>query len=225
MLTQEPVIMIRNLPESCTGESRSPHKYLRHEQRAIRLIDHGNIIVSSQSGKNDEQGQKPLTKDTMYGIGSTSKMFTTAAVMQLVDQGEIGLDTPLVQYLPGFTMMDEQRYRQITPRMLLNHSSGLNGSSMTNTFLFEDNDTYAYESLLGQLAGQTLKADPGAYSVYCNDGLRWPRFWSSTSAAWTSPLICIYFSVIRGKDQVELPAGGSIVFAGDAGTKFEVSAQ
>ncbi|WP_242615096.1 hypothetical protein [Paenibacillus solani] len=36
---------------------------------------------------------------------------------------------------------------------------------------------------------------------------------------------CTYFSVIGGKDQVELPAGGSIVFAGDAGTKFEVSAQ
>ncbi|MNW65788.1 hypothetical protein D3C74_442040 [compost metagenome] len=36
---------------------------------------------------------------------------------------------------------------------------------------------------------------------------------------------CLYFSVIGGKDQVELPAGGSIVFAGDAGTKFEISVQ
>ncbi|QJD88008.1 beta-lactamase family protein [Cohnella herbarum] len=133
------------------------------------LIDHGNIVVSGQSGNNDEQGQKPLTKDTMYGIGSTSKMFTAVAVMQLVDQGKIDLDTPVVQYIPEFTMKDE-RYKQITPRMLLNHSSGLNGSSMTNAFLFEDNDTYAHDTLLKQLAGQTLKADPGAYSVYCNDG-------------------------------------------------------
>ncbi|CAH0122808.1 Putative D-alanyl-D-alanine carboxypeptidase [Paenibacillus sp. CECT 9249] len=133
------------------------------------LIDHGRIVVSGQSGKNDEKGQKPLTKDTMYGIGSTSKMFTTVAVMQLVDQGKIDLDTPVVRYIPEFTMKDE-RYKQITPRMLLNHSSGLNGSSMTNAFLFEDNDSYAYDTLLKQLAGQTLKADPGAYSVYCNDG-------------------------------------------------------
>ncbi|WP_240416449.1 serine hydrolase domain-containing protein [Paenibacillus periandrae] len=133
------------------------------------IIDHGHIVVSGQSGKNDEQGQKPLTKDTMYGIGSTSKMFTTVAVMQLVDQGQIDLDTPVVQYIPEFTMKDE-RYKQITPRMLLNHSSGLNGSSLTNAFLFEDNDTYAYDTLLKQLAGQTLKANPGAYSVYCNDG-------------------------------------------------------
>lgn len=133
------------------------------------LIDHGNITVSGQSGKNDEQGQNPLTKDTMYGIGSTSKMFTTVAVMQLAGQGRIGLDTPVIQYIPEFTMKDE-RYKQITPRMLLNHSSGLNGSSMTNAFLFEDNDTYAHDTLLRQLAGQSLKADPGAYSVYCNDG-------------------------------------------------------
>jgi CubicO group peptidase (beta-lactamase class C family) len=133
------------------------------------LIDHGNIVISGQSGRNDEQGQKALTKDTMYGIGSTSKMFTTVAVMQLVDQGKIGLDTPVVQYIPEFTMKDE-RYMQITPRMLLNHSSGLNGSSFTDVFLFEDNDTYAHDTLLKQLAGQTLKADPGAYSVYCNDG-------------------------------------------------------
>lgn len=133
------------------------------------LIDHGNIVVSGQSGKNDEQGQRPLTKDTMYGIGSTSKMFTTVAVMQLVDQGKIDLDTPIVQYIPEFTMKDE-RYKQITPRMLLNHSSGLKGSSVTNAGLFEDNDTYAHDTLLEQLAGQSLKADPGAYSVYCNDG-------------------------------------------------------
>ncbi|MFC3749797.1 serine hydrolase domain-containing protein [Paenibacillus sp. GCM10012306] len=133
------------------------------------IIDHGNIVVSGQSGKNDEKGQKPLTKDTMYGIGSTSKMFTAVSLMQLVDQGKIDLDTPVVQYIPEFRMKDE-RYKQITPRMLLNHSSGLNGSSLTNAFLFEDNDTYAHDTLLEQLAGQTLKAAPGAYSVYCNDG-------------------------------------------------------
>lgn len=133
------------------------------------IIDHGRIILSGQSGKNDEQGLKPITKDTMYGIGSTSKMFTAVAVMQLVDHGKIDLDTPVVQYLPEFTMKDE-RYKKITPRMLLNHSSGLNGSSLTDAFLFEDNDTYAHDTLLKQLAEQTLKADPGAYSVYCNDG-------------------------------------------------------
>ncbi|KKO55202.1 serine hydrolase domain-containing protein [Paenibacillus sp. DMB20] len=133
------------------------------------LIDNGKITVSGQAGKNDMEGKKPLTKDTVYAIGSTSKVFTAAAVMKLVEDGKIDLDAPVVQYIPDFTMKDE-RYKKITPRMLLNHSSGLNGSSLSNAFLFNDNDTYAHDTLLKQLSTQSLKADPGAFSVYCNDG-------------------------------------------------------
>lgn len=133
------------------------------------LIDNGNITVSGQAGVNDLEGKNPLNEDTMYGIGSTSKVFTTAAVMKLVDERKIDLDAPLIQYIPDFKMADE-RYKQITPRMLLNHSSGLQGSSLSSAFLFEDNDSYAYDTLLTQLSTQELKADPGAFSVYCNDG-------------------------------------------------------
>lgn len=133
------------------------------------LIDNGKITVSGQAGVNDIEGKIPLTEDTMYGIGSTSKVFTATAVMKLVDDGKINLDAPLVQYIPEFTMKDE-RYKKITPRMLLNHSSGLQGSSLNNAFLFEDNDPHAHDTLLKQLSTQNLKADPGAFSVYCNDG-------------------------------------------------------
>jgi CubicO group peptidase (beta-lactamase class C family) len=65
--------------------------------------------------------------------------------------------------------MKDERYKKFTPRMLLNHSSGFYGSTMVNAFLFEDNDTYAHDSFLKKLADQSLKADPGDYSVYCND--------------------------------------------------------
>ncbi|WP_217562542.1 serine hydrolase [Paenibacillus sp. GbtcB18] len=129
------------------------------------LINNGKITVSGQTGNND----KPLTKDTLYGIGSVSKVFGAAAVMKLVDQGKIDLDIPVVQYITDFKMKDE-RYKRITPRMLLNHSSGLRGTGSTSDSLFEDNDTYAHDSLLQTLSDQTLKADPGAFSVYCNSG-------------------------------------------------------
>ncbi|GFN34100.1 serine hydrolase domain-containing protein [Paenibacillus xylaniclasticus] len=132
------------------------------------LIDQGKIVVSGQSGVNDMAGKKPLTANTIYGIGSTSKMFTAASVMKLVDAGKLDLDRPVVEYIPDFTMKDE-RYKQITPRMLLNHSAGFEGSSLSNSFLLSDNDTYAHDTLLKQLADQQLKADPGAFSVYCND--------------------------------------------------------
>lgn len=66
--------------------------------------------------------------------------------------------------------MKDERYKRITPRMLLNHSSGLRGTTAINTTLLADNDTIGHDTLLDQLSKQTLKADPGAYSVYCNDG-------------------------------------------------------
>ena len=96
-------------------------------------------------------------------------MFTTAAMMRLADQGKVDLDRPVTDYIPEFTMADA-RYKDITVRMLLNHSSGLMGSTYGNGFLFDDADTQAHDTLLADLATQTLKADPGAFSVYCNDG-------------------------------------------------------
>ncbi|EJP84280.1 serine hydrolase domain-containing protein [Bacillus cereus] len=133
------------------------------------LIDNGKLTLSGQAGKNDMEGEQPLTKDTLYGIGSVSKMYATAAVMKLVDEGKVDLDAPVVNYVPDFKMKDG-RYKCITPRMLLNHSSGLQGSTLSNAFLFNDNDTYSRDFLLQQLSNQSLKADPGAFSVYCNDG-------------------------------------------------------
>lgn len=133
------------------------------------LIDHGKIVISGVASKNKAKGKADVSTTTMYGIGSSSKMFAAAAVMKLVDEGKVDLDQPVVHYIPEFKMKDP-RYKQITPRMLLNHSSGLQGGVLRNTLLFEDNDTYAHDNLLLQLAEQNLKADPGAFSVYCNDG-------------------------------------------------------
>ncbi|OAB33786.1 serine hydrolase domain-containing protein [Paenibacillus glacialis] len=133
------------------------------------LIDDGEIVISGQAGKNDLKDKVPLTSNTIYGIGSTSKMILTTAVMKLVDDGKVDLDLPVVKYIPDFKMKDD-RYKQITPRMLLNHSSGLLGTSGRNATLYRDHDTFSHDTFLEQLATQSLKADPGAFSVYCNDG-------------------------------------------------------
>lgn len=132
------------------------------------LLDNGEIVTSGNSGVYSKTENRALTPDVMYGIGSTSKMFTTAAVMKLVDEGKIELDAPVTRYIPNFKMADK-RYRQITVRMLLNHSSGLMGSTYNSGFLYDDNDTRAHDSFLNDLSTQMLKADPGAFSVYSND--------------------------------------------------------
>ncbi len=105
----------------------------------------------------------------IYCVGSVSKIYSTAAVMQLADKGMVELDTPITEYIPNFKMADE-RYKDITVRMLMDHTSGLMGSTTVNSNLYDDNDTYNHDHLLEDLASQRLKAEPGKYAAYCNDG-------------------------------------------------------
>ena len=128
----------------------------------------GEITISGHAGVYSKSENRALLDTDLYGIGSVSKIYVTAAVMQLVDQGKIDLDAPVSKYLPDFKMADE-RYKDITVRMLLNHSSGLM-SAAHNMILFADDDRSATEDLLETLSTQRLAADPGAYSVYCNTG-------------------------------------------------------
>ncbi|NUU79343.1 serine hydrolase domain-containing protein [Paenibacillus xylanilyticus] len=135
------------------------------------IMDEGEIILSDGVGFHDKASQKPVDKDSMFGIGSVSKMVVTAATMMLVDSGKVDLDQPLTSYIKDFEMADD-RYTQITPRMLMNHSSGLYGTHYGNSMLFDDNDTRNHDELLLKLKSEKLKSKPGAYSVYCNDGFQ-----------------------------------------------------
>ena len=130
------------------------------------LTDTVGLLWQGTAGVRDAGGAAP-DASTRYGIGSTSKMFATAAVMQLVDQGKVGLDQPVVRYLPQFTMRSPE-YRQITVRMLLDHSAGLPGSAYANAASTAPYADYA-EDVLAYLARSRLKTTPGAMSVYCND--------------------------------------------------------
>lgn len=89
----------------------------------------------------------------------------------LVDTHKVDIDQPLTTYIKDFTMADE-RYKQITPRMLLNHSLGLYGAHYKNSMLFNDNDTENHDELLLRLRSETLKSNPGEYSVYSNDSFQ-----------------------------------------------------
>lgn len=169
MANEVPVTTITSLEQIVSEKASLLNTMLGGTSMQYALIDEGEIVLSGTTGVYSKSENKALTNETLYGIGSISKMYVTAAVMQLVDEGKIDLDKPVTTYIPEFKMADE-RYKKITPRMLLNHSSGLMGSSFKDSFLFNDADTYAVDSLLSQLEGQRLKADPGAYSVYCNDG-------------------------------------------------------
>ena len=95
-------------------------------------------------------------------------MYVAAAIMLLVDDGKVSLDKPVTEYLPEFKMADD-RYKKITMRMLLNHSSGIPGTEGANSFGFKYDNNVKQETI-NTLARAHLKHDPGAMQVYCNDG-------------------------------------------------------
>jgi len=122
--------------------------------------------AGSVSGSQVSQG---TSEERLYGVGSVSKVYVTAAVMQLADEGRVNIDAPLTTYIPEFRMADP-RYTKITVRMLMDHTSGIMGTQNKNMDLYGDFDADSYDELLTSLAGQRLKADPGEYAAYCNDG-------------------------------------------------------
>ena len=67
------------------------------------------------------------TSEYSLNIGSVSKMYVTTAVMQPADQGKVDIDAPVTDYIPEFKLADT-RYKDITVRMLMNHTSGLMGT-------------------------------------------------------------------------------------------------
>ena len=133
------------------------------------LWQDGEIVLTGEAGTFSRSENRLMTGDELYGIGSVSKIYTTVAVMQLAEKGKVNLDAPVTRYLPDFKMADE-RYKDITVRMLLNHSSGILGTGLSGAMLFGEASTRAHDTLLEKLSTQRLAADPGAFSVYCNDG-------------------------------------------------------
>ena len=135
---------------------------------AVGMMGGSLAADSSESGAaHDTVPAAAASDERIYGVASVSKVYVTAAVMQLVDRGLVKLDEPVTTYIPDFTMADG-RYTDITVRMLMDHTSGIMGTSMRNEFLYDDN--YDDPFLLENLASQRLIHAPGEYAAYCNDG-------------------------------------------------------
>ncbi len=137
----------------------------------------GTVICAEESTEAFEScalyvnGEKiaSCNGDERLPIGSVSKSFTAAIILKLCEEGKISFDEPAVSYLSEFTMNDE-RYKDITVRMLLNHTSGIYGSTLKNAMLYGEYSAWNHDNILSLLSEQRLKNKPGETSSYCNDG-------------------------------------------------------
>lgn len=93
---------------------------------SVALVQHGRIVWEQGFGWADREARRPVTPHTPFSIASTSKTFTTAAVMTLVKAGKIALDAPANDYLGEYKIVDEHGPTPAaTVRMLASHTSGL----------------------------------------------------------------------------------------------------
>ena len=133
------------------------------------FMQNGKIVCADAIGVIDKIKNQPITTDCTFNVCSISKIYCTVCVMQLVDEGLIQLEDKVADILPEFTMKDA-RYKDITVRMCLDHSSGLPGTQWKHFSVSTTSKFDYYSEVLNYLSNSTLKADPGTYSTYCNDG-------------------------------------------------------
>lgn len=133
----------------------------------VAIMDNGNIVYQEGFAMANRATGLAVSEDTQFNICSVSKVFTAAAILQLCEEGKLELDQPVVNYLPEFTMADS-RCKDITVRMLLNHTAAFPGTYTNNAETTEPDPNYT-TNFLTYLAGTQLTGDPGKISVYCND--------------------------------------------------------
>jgi CubicO group peptidase (beta-lactamase class C family) len=92
---------------------------------AVAVIRDGEVIRAEGYGSRDVENELPVTENTMFAIGSSSKAFTATLLGMLVDEGKLDWDEPLRTYLPEFELDDGFADSLICARDLVTHRTGL----------------------------------------------------------------------------------------------------
>jgi CubicO group peptidase (beta-lactamase class C family) len=138
-------------------EAQSEH---RLPSVSAAVVVRGEQVLETAVGFADDAGGREATPDTQYRIGSITKTFTAAVVMELVELGALELDRPLGQTVP------EVGDRPLTIRRLLSHSSGLQREPPGNVW-----ESLAFPSvaeLLARFDEAEQVLEPGAFWHYSN---------------------------------------------------------
>ncbi|HEX2851138.1 MAG TPA: serine hydrolase domain-containing protein [Acidimicrobiales bacterium] len=133
---------------------------------ATLAIAAGDELLDFATGVLNVNTGVETTTDSVFQIGSNTKLLTTTLVMQLVDAGRVDLDAPVRTYLPDFELADRSGTEEITVRQLLTHTSGIQGDYFDP---FGRGDE-AIERYVASLRDIDLVHRPGSMWSYCNSG-------------------------------------------------------
>lgn len=127
---------------------------------------HQGLLHTAVSGAMDVETGREVQLDSMFQIGSITKVLTATVIMRLVDEGKVDLNAPVRTYLPDFRVADAIASQTITVRQLLTHTSGMDGDMMSDTG--EGDDRLA--RYIDRLALLPQAFPPGEGFSYSNSG-------------------------------------------------------
>jgi CubicO group peptidase (beta-lactamase class C family)/D-alanyl-D-alanine dipeptidase len=132
---------------------------------SIALVDDRQLVWAKGFGLADPKRKIAANENTIYRVGSVSKLFTDTAIMQLVEKGEIDLDAPVSRYLPDFHPTNPFG-NSITLRELMSHRSGLVREPPVGHYF--DSTAPTLKATVESLNSTTLIYPPGTHTKYSN---------------------------------------------------------
>jgi CubicO group peptidase (beta-lactamase class C family) len=126
-------------------------------------ILYGDQEYSAGFGVTSIDNALPVTPQTLFQIGSTSKTVTATAVMRLVEQGKVDLDAPVRKYIPDFKVQDEEASANVKVRDLFTHTAGWAGDFFIDTGIGDD-ATSQYVTRMAELPQVTPLGSAWSYN-------------------------------------------------------------
>lgn len=180
---------------------------------AVIVTEHGKVVYEGASGLADIAKAKPITADTVFRMGSLTKQFAAAVVLQLVAEGKLSLDDPLTKFVPGYPA---DKGGKATVRQLLNHTSGIQSYTGIPGWMAGDKPARAFTTaeMIAEFRDLPLEFQPGEKWNYNNSGyvlvgavieaVTGKPWWHAVDARIVKPLGLT--SIRYGADEAQMPA-------------------
>lgn len=135
---------------------------------AVIVTDDGKIVYKAGQGLTNVETKTPITADTIFRIGSITKQFSAAIMLQLVAEGQMSLDDPLSKYLPNYPKPGADA----TIAQLLNHTVGVQSYTGIPGWMAGDKPAKAVttEQLIAEFKDLPSPSKPGEKFEYNNSG-------------------------------------------------------
>ncbi|WP_236943137.1 serine hydrolase domain-containing protein [Hymenobacter sp. PAMC 26628] len=117
---------------------------------AVAVVKDGQVVMAKGYGVRSLATKAPVNANTLFGIGSNTKAFTTAALGLLVDEGKLRWDDKVTDYIPEFKMYDPYVTAEFTVRDLLCHRSGM-GRGAGDLMRYPDSTNFTINDLIHNL--------------------------------------------------------------------------